>query len=63
MRRLDVRTMIIAGERDEAVVLSTKVMAETIPGARLVIIPGTGHFNNLEEPGAVNALLREFFLH
>jgi pimeloyl-ACP methyl ester carboxylesterase len=37
-------------------------MADTIPGARVVTIPGTGHFNNLEEPQTVNALLREFFL-
>jgi pimeloyl-ACP methyl ester carboxylesterase len=62
LRKMPVRTMVIAGERDAAVALSTKVMAESIPGARLVTIPGTGHFNNLEEPHAVNALLREFFL-
>jgi pimeloyl-ACP methyl ester carboxylesterase len=62
LRKLPVRTMIIAGARDDAVAVSTKVMAEAIPQARLVTIPDTGHFNNLEVPGTVNALLREFFL-
>jgi pimeloyl-ACP methyl ester carboxylesterase len=31
------------------------------PDARLVFVPDTGHFLQLEQPAAVNALLREFF--
>lgn len=35
------------------------VLAERIPGARKVAVPGVGHMVNMEAPEAVNALLRE----
>lgn len=62
LKMLPVRTLIIAGELDAAVALSTQVMAKAIPNAWLKIIPGTGHFNNLEVPDVVNAVLRDFLL-
>ena len=37
-----------------------RCLAETIPGARLVEIPGAGHFPQLEQPEAVNAAIRAF---
>lgn len=60
MKKLNVPTMIIAGELDPAVALPTQLMANAIPDARLKMIPGTGHFNNLEVPDVVNDLLIEF---
>jgi pimeloyl-ACP methyl ester carboxylesterase len=35
------------------------VLADRIPGARKITVPGVGHMVNMEAPGAVNALLRE----
>jgi pimeloyl-ACP methyl ester carboxylesterase len=35
------------------------VLAERIPGARKVTVPGVGHMVNTEAPEAVNGLLRE----
>jgi len=38
------------------------VLAERIPGARKVTVPGVGHIVNMEAPDTVNALLREAVL-
>ena len=38
------------------------VLAERIPGARKVTVPGVGHMVNMEAPETVNALLREVVL-
>jgi 3-oxoadipate enol-lactonase len=38
------------------------VLADRIPGARKVTVPGVGHMVNMEAPEAVNALLREVLL-
>jgi 3-oxoadipate enol-lactonase len=38
------------------------VLADRIPGARKVTVPGVGHVVNMEAPEAVNALLREVVL-
>jgi pimeloyl-ACP methyl ester carboxylesterase len=35
------------------------VLADRIPGARKVTVPGVGHMINMEAPEAVNALLRD----
>ena len=38
------------------------ILADRIPGARKVTVPGVGHMVNMEAPEAVNALLREVVL-
>ena len=38
------------------------VLAQRIPGARKLTVPGVGHMVNMEAPQAVNALLREVVL-
>jgi pimeloyl-ACP methyl ester carboxylesterase len=38
------------------------VLADRIPGARKLMVPGVGHMINMEAPEAVNALLREVVL-
>jgi pimeloyl-ACP methyl ester carboxylesterase len=40
--------LVIVGDRDEAYVRSALIMAERIPRAELVVLPGVGHFPNLE---------------
>ena len=54
-----VPTLVAVGERDEETPPSyARALADGIPGAELVIVPGAGHIANLEAPAAVNALLR-----
>lgn len=56
-----VPTLILVGEKD---VLTppelAREMADAIPGAHLVEVPGSGHLSTLERPDAVNAALREW---
>lgn len=51
---LDVPTLVIAGEHDAItpVALGSEV-ADSVPGAELVVLPGVGHLSTLEAPGAV----------
>ena len=59
--RIAVPTLLIAGERDQAAPLKTmQRMAETIPGSRLVVIPGAGHMLHLERPAEFRAALLPF---
>ena len=44
---------LIAGERDAKFRASAERMAERLPAARLVVIPGAGHAAHLEQPEAV----------
>lgn len=54
-------TLVILGERD---VPDFQVMAETVaervPGARKVILPGVGHMANMEAPERFNAEVLDF---
>ena len=54
-------TLVIVGEED---VLTppdgARRMAATIPGARLVIVPGAGHLPPVERPSETTAAMREF---
>jgi 3-oxoadipate enol-lactonase len=59
--RIAAPTLLIAGERDPLAPPRTmRRMAEAIPGARLVVIPASGHLIHLERPAAFNAALSEF---
>jgi pimeloyl-ACP methyl ester carboxylesterase len=56
-----VPTLILAGEHDRIVPPeSAAALQAAIPGARLVIIPGTGHLSGQEDPATYNAALRDF---
>lgn len=58
-----VPTLLIWGEDDARSPLSVaREMKESIPGARLVTIPGAGHVSNMEQPALFNAAVREFCL-
>jgi pimeloyl-ACP methyl ester carboxylesterase len=60
LRTLRVPTLLIVGEHDQPCLAVHRFMAETIPGAQHVVIPGTGHLTNLEAPDAFNTALRTF---
>jgi pimeloyl-ACP methyl ester carboxylesterase len=54
-------TMVIAGIEDRTVGIDTKdALAHAIAGARLVLVPGSGHVTNADQPLAFNAVLKEF---
>lgn len=55
---IDVPTLVIAGERDGMGLAGGRELAETIPGARLQILPGVGHNSNLQAPEAFTKALR-----
>jgi pimeloyl-ACP methyl ester carboxylesterase len=59
--RIAVPTLLIWGELDARSPLNVaRDFAAAIPGARLVVIPGSGHVSNLEQPGQFNEAVRTF---
>jgi pimeloyl-ACP methyl ester carboxylesterase len=60
LRKLRVPTLVIVGDEDAPAVDASRFLAGTIPGARLLVLPGTGHTLNLEEPAAFNAAMLQF---
>jgi len=55
------KTLMLVGEGDEATPPElAREIAGAIPGARLVLIPGSGHLSTLEKPDAVNQALAEW---
>ena len=54
-------TLLLTGTEDNVVdPLNTAVLAELIPGARVVRIAGTGHFFFWEQPDACVRIVSEF---
>jgi pimeloyl-ACP methyl ester carboxylesterase len=57
----EIPTMIIWGDRDQVIPVSHAHIAhELIPGSRLEIIEGAGHFLPIERPELMDRLLRDF---
>lgn len=53
-------TLVVVGELDEETPPAySEAIAGGIPGARLAVIPGVGHYTSFEAPDALNALLRD----
>jgi pimeloyl-ACP methyl ester carboxylesterase len=57
---LDVPTLVVVGEEDDAYLKASEVLAARIPGATRVVIPGAGHIANIEEAEAFNAVVVRF---
>jgi len=58
---VNVPALVIAGEEDALTPPAiAQAMAESIPNARLAIVPRAGHLSPMENPRAVNRLLRRF---
>jgi pimeloyl-ACP methyl ester carboxylesterase len=58
---LKVPTLIVIGDRDAATVRSfADSTARAIPGARRVVMEGTGHLPQMEKPQEFNRILLEF---
>lgn len=59
LKRVRARTLVLVGDDDGITGLKqSKVLAEGIPGARLVVIRSAGHHANEEQPEVVNSELR-----
>ncbi len=57
---LQVPVLVVLGEEDEPCVKPSHFLKETLPGARLEVVPKTGHAVNLEEPALYNRLVLGF---
>lgn len=57
---IDVPTLFVTGEFDEARPATIRNFAEAVPGARFAVIPGVGHASISRAPQAYRSLLREF---
>jgi pimeloyl-ACP methyl ester carboxylesterase len=58
---LDMPTLVIVGADDKPDFGAiARHLAEEIPGAELVVIPGAGHLVGLDRPDELNALLLDF---
>ena len=61
LKSLRAATLVVCGERDQATPPSlNRQIAEAVPGARYVEIPGCGHCPPLEQPEAFLAVVRDF---
>ena len=61
MKKINVPTLIMAGDEEEPCLEVCLVMKRAIPTAGLAILPKSGHGINLEEPELFNSLLENFF--
>ena len=58
---IEVPTLVLAGAEDAVIpVEEAETMARLIPGAKLVIIPESGHLSPLENPSATDAAILGF---
>lgn len=56
------QTLVLAGDQDNVIDWrNSQLLAERIPGARLHVLPGTGHLFFWERPEETVALLNDFF--
>jgi len=61
LARVEVPTLLLHGDRDiRAPLPVAEDLHRSIPGARLVRLPGVGHVVNIEAPEAFNAAVRGF---
>jgi 3-oxoadipate enol-lactonase len=53
-------TLVVAGSEDPATPVDmVREIADAIPGAQFVVVPGAGHLPNATDPATVNAALRK----
>jgi pimeloyl-ACP methyl ester carboxylesterase len=61
LKTIPVPVLILDGEKDEFIMTDQpRTMAALIPGATLVIMPGTGHFAMTARPGLINPIVLDY---
>jgi proline iminopeptidase len=63
LSRLDAPTLVLHAEHDFIPVETVAPIADAVPGARLVVLPGVGHFAYLEDTDAVVREVRALLAH
>jgi pimeloyl-ACP methyl ester carboxylesterase len=58
--RIEAPALVVAGERDVIARRHTELIARSIPGAELVILPGQGHMTPVEAPELLGGLVAGF---
>ena len=59
---VDLPTLVLVGDEDAPFLKPSRRMAETIPGAELVVLPTAGHSPQFENPEAWWEALRAFLV-
>ncbi len=57
---INVPTLVLVGDEDEAFIAPTNYMAIKIPGAKKVTIEGAGHASNIDQPRDFNMAVKAF---
>jgi 2-succinyl-6-hydroxy-2,4-cyclohexadiene-1-carboxylate synthase len=60
LSRLTMPTLVVAGALDAKYVAIGEALAAAIAGARLAVVPESGHAVHLEQPDALAALVLEW---
>jgi pimeloyl-ACP methyl ester carboxylesterase len=58
--QMKIPTLVVLGGDDQGCNKPSHFLKDTLPGARLEILPNTGHGVNIEEPVTVNRMVTEF---
>jgi len=57
----NIPVLVLVGDDDQITPRDrAQAMADAIPGARLVVVPGAGHLTPMEQPETTNRVLTEF---
>ncbi|MGI9487402.1 MAG: alpha/beta fold hydrolase [Geminicoccaceae bacterium] len=61
LKSISVPTLVVQSEHDEAILMEhSKLIAETIPGAELLVLEDVSHFASFQKPEAYTAAIRAF---
>jgi len=61
LAEIDVPVTVVQGEHDEFITLEhAEYLAQSIPGAELIFLPGVSHFAPLQRPEQFNGVMRDF---
>jgi pimeloyl-ACP methyl ester carboxylesterase len=52
--------LVVVGAEDRPSLTASRALADALPAARLVVVPGAGHLVNLAQPAAFDAALAAF---
>ncbi len=58
--KMAIPTLVVQGGIDQGCEKPSHFLKDTLPGARLEVLPNTGHGVNIEEPDLVNRLVGDF---
>jgi pimeloyl-ACP methyl ester carboxylesterase len=61
LRKVQIPTLIVVGDEDEACIEGSVMLKRAMPQAALLVIPRSGHTINSEEPAVFNQALLELF--